>query len=231
MTTPVDQAVEATVQKLPHHPEHHMTWTKLERRALLEYGKRCFEAGRSTLARPLEVAVGETQTAYCSFCETHVTGPCNDVMCPIDESEFAAAKPPSIEAAMGLEGSALINLEKLTIRATVPGGAGGDVGAIKELLEKLLLEAELFWWNDGPKGKSASDMHKARDAVLAHVYALATPAAEQVDAKDAQRFICLADYMLSDDTSFDDQLIACKTLDALRVVVDAIPGSTKGPTQ
>ncbi|MGJ7544597.1 hypothetical protein [Variovorax sp. LT1R16] len=37
------------------------------------------------------------------------------------------------------------------------------------LVDKLLLEAEKFWWNDGPEGKSAEAMNAARAAVLAYI--------------------------------------------------------------
>lgn len=48
-------------------------------------------------------------------------------------------------------------------------------GEAVKLVDALLLEAEIFWWNDGPEGKSSDAMKAARDQVIVALSAAAQP--------------------------------------------------------
>lgn len=54
------------------------------------------------------------------------------------------------------------------IRALAPA-APAQSGEPVALIDALLLEAEKFWWNDGPQGKSADAMNAAKKALIAAI--------------------------------------------------------------
>ena len=67
------------------------------------------------------------------------------------------------------------SLEKKINTAQPPQQSAQPGGEAVKLVDALLLEAEIFWWNDGPEGKSSDAMKAARDQVIVALSAAAQP--------------------------------------------------------
>lgn len=52
--------------------------------------------------------------------------------------------------------------------------------------------------------------------------------AEQIEAlkADAERFVCMAEYLISDSTDHDYSILSAGTLNEMREVIDAIKGKS-----
>lgn len=61
------------------------------------------------------------------------------------------------------------------LQAAAPQQSAQPGGEAVKLVDSLLLEAEIFWWNDGPEGKSSDAMKAARDQVIVALSAAAQP--------------------------------------------------------
>ena len=61
------------------------------------------------------------------------------------------------------------------LQAAAPQQSAQPGGEAVKLVDALLLEAEIFWWNDGPEGKSSDAMKAARDQVIVALSAAAQP--------------------------------------------------------
>lgn len=120
-----DMAVEA-MPKMPPHPEpHSMTWSRLELETINDYGRRCFEAGRATLARPQEVAgvtakINEAREILDETYSFATTSPrsqenINAVSSLLDEIESASRAP----VAVGAEPVPMIGVSSGMLRADV----------------------------------------------------------------------------------------------------------------
>jgi hypothetical protein len=87
-----------------------------------------------------------------------------------DDSTYYAAHRSYARAVLALQPSA---------PQPVPQAEGMEADAwlkeAKALLTKVTLEAELFWWNDGPSGKSAADLRAAEISLLAHLSKRVSP--------------------------------------------------------